>query len=1347
MCKFFDHPTDASLRQSLQKIIFDEFKDILSKQRIERAVDFYMRLLTKELMLADEGFRDNIAALANYEGNLAEQRSAELLEKIVAGIVQQQITSLPPKIAGRDVSLIWNVPHFPNVNFTGREALLVELDVALNSESRAALIQAIHGLGGVGKTQIAVHYAYQHADEYRIVWWLRAEKRETLIADYARLAEELGLKTSEISSQEALAEIVRRTLEQSTGWLLIFDNVRAPKDILSFIPRGSTGHTLITSRNPNWKAHATAPIHVPLLPRNKSVEFLLKRTGQADEDAAGKVAQLLDDLPLALEQAGAYIERTQIPLIQYIELFTKFEGLLLRSDEPLDYNDTVATTWKVSMSAIERELPIGPTALQLLNLCAFLSPEDIPRDILNEFGRIFLATDVIAKYPLVITDALATLGAYSLIDLTADHVSLHRLVQIVVREELDEESKKKFAAYAVSLLIPEFPAEMDDVLTWPRRSRLLPHALSAAGYTQSLGTVPDKTGLLLTGAGLYLNERGHFDEAKELHERALALAEPVCMPNNPILGLIYNNLGRAHAHFKNIELERLNYERAVQTYEAAYGPDHPAVATPLHNLGLVAWDASDLERAKSLLDRALDIDERAYGPDHPKVGIIIRKLGGVMKDLGDSQTARIHFERSLSIAKAAYGPYHDNVSSALRSIGNLLMDTGDLQSAQDFFKQALVSDENVFGSEHPQIIASVNALSEVLRRQNDLVGSQALLERGLRILENAYGPTNPETMWGFYRLGDVLAERGEFESAQFNYEQGLTISKANKNQEDVRFFLRRLAQLSVAQNKNEATRRYCQESLTISETLNDEQGIIISLGDLTDVAIALGEYSVADEHINRRLGLLEQRDDKRQMGIILHNVAVDFFRRDERQRAENYIQRAVEVKEELADKQELLATLLIRSQMRLVLDQLPAAEADLHRCQELATALPDRKLPINVLLLLADISHKRRRLDEEREYRRQALDILKSIEGSEADQLQVLVALEHLAQERGAIEDANHYHQQRVIVEEVLEHQELDRTLKLRAQLATSEKHWTDAQALYERLLVLHIERGEREEILEALRLLAVVTFRDHRVQDAEGYLQRGLALSREADDQQNISLMLRELGRLAEAQEDYAQARRYYQESLTVSDGLKDEQELILTLGALADLSVTLREWATAEDYLNRILAILEKTSNYEKVIKTLRHISSVTFQDERPQIAESYLQRALTLSQETDDQHSAALVLYDLGQLAVARGNYDQAQNLYTECLAISELLDDELITEVILAGILSVNLAQGNYVAVSDYGDRLLTLFEKHGEVSKMVVTLRNVAIELLKKDELHRAESYVQRAINIKEKTNAQAKGQK
>ena len=645
-----------------------------------------------------------------------EERAKELL---IAGVERERAkpkspprfpkpaTSAPaaPRFPG-SLPPIWNVPHLRNPNFTGRGELLDNLRAALTSEGSAALTQpqAVHGLGGVGKTQLATEYAYRHASDYELVWWVRSEEPAKLASDYAGLATALDLPEKDAQEQAVAVEAVRRWLEQNQGWLLVFDNVPGPEDVRERLPRGQTGHVIVTSRNPNWSGVAS-PLSVQLWDRDESVDFLLKRTRQDGQEGADALADALGDLPLALEQAAAYIEETECSLSHYLVVFKEHQSeLLAKPSETQDYQSTVATTWELAFQRIEEEVP---AAADLLNLCAFLASDDIPLDLIRAGAEHLpdrLATAV--QDSLALDKAIAALLRYSLVERSGDALSVHRLVQAVARDRLAEDAGRAWVEAALGLVNDAFPSSIQtDMQTWPVCSVLLPHALAAAGHAEELELGP-KAGGLFNRVGMYLRERAQFTDAKVAYERALRIVEAAHGPDHPDVAINVNNLGHVLYNLGDLAGARAHFERALRIDEAAYGPDHHAVAIDVNNMGYVLVDEGNLAGARAHFERALEIDEAAYGPDHPSVGIRLGNLGDVLRDLGDLQVAKDRLERALVIHEAAYGTNHPYVAVSCNKLGSVLRQLGEVDAARSYYERAFTISRHIYGEDHPQTLAA-----------------------------------------------------------------------------------------------------------------------------------------------------------------------------------------------------------------------------------------------------------------------------------------------------------------------------------------------------------------------------------------------------------------------------------------------------------------------------------------------------------------------------------------------------------------------------------------------------------------------------------------------------------------
>jgi hypothetical protein len=331
---------------------------------------------------------------------------------------------------------------------------------------------------------------------------------------------------------------------------------------------------------------------------------------------------VLSYLPLALEQAGAYIEETAISFSDYLDLFRTERAEILRRGKPATgYPDTVATTWEISFRRVEKT---SAASGDLLKLCAFFAPEDIPL-IAFVKGCAYLPESLaeVDSNVLLLVEARAVLRSYSLISVSRDAISVHRLVQAVIIDRLDEDHRKEWAERAVSIANETFSPDRDERIDL---ARLLPHAIAAVEKAQALRLAPEVTGQLLDRIGLFLMANRHYGEAKKCFERALALYETSYGETHPKVATILNNLGSAEKFLGELEESQSHLERALTIDEAAYGPNDTGVAVDLFNLALTLFDRGDRKEAHTVFERAIRICTESLGEDHPDTTYMIEQV-------------------------------------------------------------------------------------------------------------------------------------------------------------------------------------------------------------------------------------------------------------------------------------------------------------------------------------------------------------------------------------------------------------------------------------------------------------------------------------------------------------------------------------------------------------------------------------------------------------------------------------------------------------------------------------------------------------------------------------------------
>jgi tetratricopeptide (TPR) repeat protein/transcriptional regulator with XRE-family HTH domain len=630
-------------------------------------------------------------------------------EAAVTAAADRACPVLPDPVAG--------VPPDPSPHFVGREAQLDEVGCRLRESRRVA----IDGLGGIGKTQLALRYIDRNGDQYADgVFWLRADMESNLLGDLASLAWHLQLPEREEPEQARRIAAALRWLREHPRWLLVLDNLEPPVEEAArrLTPSGRVGHVLATSRTPAW------PVRVRLEPLalDDATSFLLRRTASSDVRAAGAIAELLGGLPLALEQAGAYVDVNGRDLASYAELLRTRLVELMGEGKPAGYPHALATTWSLSFERVEDE---SRAAADLLRLCSVVAADDLPATALAAGAhRLPEPLRAAAGDEVEFDRAVAHLRRYSLVERHGDGLSVHRLVQAVVRASLPAERREAWLVAAIDALHAAFPEEPEQRSErWPLCSRLLPHVLAVEGLAE--GPTAEQTGFadLLQRAGGYLRLRGEYQMARRLYERALGISERV------------------------------------------RGADHPDTATSISDLAGLLREQGEFDAARRLHERGLAIRERTLGPDHPDVAGSLNNLGCLLNDLGDYDAAREVLERAVAIRERTLGADHARTATSLNNLALALMAQGKLDAAGPLFRRALAIREGVQGADHPLTAQSMGNLGHWLRLTGDAVAARPLLERGASTLERVLGGRHPETAWCQYKLAAALQDLGEPDAA------------------------------------------------------------------------------------------------------------------------------------------------------------------------------------------------------------------------------------------------------------------------------------------------------------------------------------------------------------------------------------------------------------------------------------------------------------------------------------------------------------------------------------------------------------------------------------------------------
>jgi tetratricopeptide (TPR) repeat protein len=684
----------------------------------------------------------------------------EALADVVQGIreaiddLTRKEQSANPSIAAGTTSVgvvqvsIWNVPYARNALFTGRKDVLKRLYKTLKAGKTTALTQpqAISGLGGIGKTQTAVEYAYRHRDNYQAILWVKAESRESLISDFVVIAHLLNLPEQQEQEQPRVVETVKRWFQEHSGWLLICDNADDLTILRDFLPSGGKGHTLLTTRT-QAMGRIAQRIELEKMEPEEGALFLLHRATILDPDApldaasladcatAREISIAMDGLPLALDQAGAYIEETSCGLHGYLQLYRAQRAQLLKERGGFvpDHPETVATTWSLSFEKVEQA---NEGAAELLRFCAFLAPDAIPEELCTGSAVDLGPTlEPLARDPSILNAAIRELLKYSLVhrDPETRTLSIHRLVQEVLKDQMNEETQRQWAERAVRAVNRVFP--FPEYANWDLCRRYLLHAQVSSVLIEQWNLLFAEAASLLNHLGYYLWQRGEYEQVEQLHQRALAIREQVLGPEHSDTAISLVHLAFFYrSQGKYAQAEPL-YQRALPIYEKDFGLEHRETAIILNNLAELYWAQGKYEQAEPLYQRSLAIREHGLGPEHPSTATSLNNLAVLYWAQGNYEQAEPLYQRALAIDEKAYGPDHPEVATDLNNLAELYRRQGKYEQAEPLYQRALAIYERVLGPEHPDTATCLDNLAALYQAQGRYEQAEPLLQRVRAIRE------------------------------------------------------------------------------------------------------------------------------------------------------------------------------------------------------------------------------------------------------------------------------------------------------------------------------------------------------------------------------------------------------------------------------------------------------------------------------------------------------------------------------------------------------------------------------------------------------------------------------------
>ncbi|MER6914693.1 FxSxx-COOH system tetratricopeptide repeat protein [Streptomyces sp. NPDC000594] len=673
-----------------------------------------------------------------------------------------------PRFPGT-VPTIWNAPP-RNPGFTGRSTALEQMRDRLGGGMSVAAVlpqpQTLYGLGGVGKTQVAIEYVHRFMADYDLVWWISAEQPDDVISGLAELAARLGAQGGEdmaAASQEAI-DLLRRGVPHAR-WLLVFDNADDPEQLKRFFPPQGPGHILVTSRNQTWSQYGDA-LAIDVFTREESVEHLQRRARGLTTADADQVATAVGDLPLAVEQAAAWIAETATPVAEYLDRLREQATSVLALNQPAGYPEPVAATWNVSIEKLKER---SPAAVRLLQLCAFFAPEPISANLLysKEMIDALKPYDASLQEKLVLGRVIREIGRFALakVDQVNNSIQVHRLVQAVIRAQLSEKEQRD-ARHAVHRVLagarPDDDEPIDNPATWDRFATIWPHLATSEAHSC---TEPETRRLLIDRVrylwkrGDWATARGIADEVRETWRTRLGTDDLQYL----YLCFHISNLYRSEGRYK--EARALD-EETLQRQRRVLGPTHPHTYMTTSGLAMDLGTLGQYGRAMELAREAHDGFSQIFHESHPRTLAAANNLALNLRMVGQYARAREIDQDVFDRRTEVLGPDHPYTLSSAGSLARDLREVGRYEDSVVLLSRSYELYKQQLGRTFPGTLAAAKSLAVSLRRAGRLEDARRLTTATRNRYRSRYSSTNPDSLACDLNLAADLFAAGEAVAAR-----------------------------------------------------------------------------------------------------------------------------------------------------------------------------------------------------------------------------------------------------------------------------------------------------------------------------------------------------------------------------------------------------------------------------------------------------------------------------------------------------------------------------------------------------------------------------------------------------
>ncbi|KAG2026624.1 hypothetical protein GB937_001409 [Aspergillus fischeri] len=655
-------------------------------------------------------------------------------------------------------------------------------------------VAVLHGLGGIGKTQLAIHFARKHKDDFTAVFWLSGKDRSALILSLSTCLPRIQghpvnneAKNEEEAEQRANQVLQWLAVPGNTKWLLIFDNVDqyAPfpdcntrgYDICEFFPKADHGSIIITSRVQRL-TEVGKPFPIKKLTQEDATQLLLQSSGFSAQGAAQveakevvdiiPIVDRLDGLSLAIVLAGAFMRETGTSCKEYLKLYKETWSDLQSQATPTRHywQGNILETWMITYQEIQKR---DPTAATLLLLLACFDNRDIWYELIR--GGLNCSHtppwfEAAVSNKLAFKAKIKVLVGFSLVEPRRQEGSftIHPVIQDWCFHIAASE-KQTVQLYELALVSVGYTVSSKNDREYARlQQRLLPHANHVI-KREKYSWPDDKVAVWgsFSGLGNLYSDQGKLKEAEEMYQQALAGYEKALGLDHPSTLDIVNNLGNLYSDQGKLREAEEMYQRALAGYEKALGLDHPSTLKTVANLGTLYSAQGKLKEVEEMYQQALAGYEKALGLDHLSTLGTVNNLGILYYTQGKLREAEEMYQRALAGYEKALGLDHPSTLDIVNNLGALYRSQGKLREAEDMYQQALAGKEKAVGLGSLSTLGTVNNLGALYYTQGKLREAEEMYQRALAGYEKALGPDHARTCMVADNLASLTSHSAEQE--------------------------------------------------------------------------------------------------------------------------------------------------------------------------------------------------------------------------------------------------------------------------------------------------------------------------------------------------------------------------------------------------------------------------------------------------------------------------------------------------------------------------------------------------------------------------------------------------------